>query len=263
MIKATYILILITATVYFFELLSYSTRLVVFRTKQYNLTSSLFNIVTLGAKFAQTFQAPLLGVLIDVSIQSGTSPLRDFRMVLMSATAGLVLGALIFPTFLSGFSGLVRYVAQNGGLKGIRSLQGRSKEVLTRLKFKWVGLDLDLWPMLKRHKRILLLNVLVYSLYSVGILSAYYAAFLYPSHRLTLAGFSGTVNAFASLLLILYLEPVTAKITDDVYNEDRPYTELKALVFISMSSRLIGTVLGQLLLVPAAKWMIILFQFLT
>ena len=64
MIKATYFLCIIAFLVFFVDTLAYTLRLVVYKNKQYNLTSSTFNIISFAIKFAVTFQAPLLGVLI-------------------------------------------------------------------------------------------------------------------------------------------------------------------------------------------------------
>ncbi|HHY28266.1 MAG TPA: DUF2837 family protein [Desulfitobacterium dehalogenans] len=49
-------------------------------------------------------------------------------------------------------------------------------------------------------------------------------------------------------------------ITDQAYKGNRPYEEVKALVVILTGSKLIGTLLGQLLLVPLAQVIVRFYQ---
>ena len=81
MIKATWFLVIITFAIYCIDTWGISLRLIVYRNKQYTLTGSAFNFISVIAKFAQTFQAPLLGILIDVSIQTSANPINDFSIL--------------------------------------------------------------------------------------------------------------------------------------------------------------------------------------
>ncbi|MGB3368715.1 MAG: DUF2837 family protein, partial [Acidaminobacteraceae bacterium] len=100
MIKATYFLCIIALLVFFIDTLAYTLRLVIYKNKQYNLTSSTFNIISFAIKFAVTFQAPLLGILIDVSVSSAYDPINDFRFIILSSTIGVLIAIILMPSFL-------------------------------------------------------------------------------------------------------------------------------------------------------------------
>lgn len=112
-------------------------------------------------------------------------------------------------------------------------------------------------------KYLMLVNLFISSIYTVGILSAYYAAISAPSSRLAVAGFSGSINGIASLALILFFDPQVALITDEAYKGEREYLDLKIVVLILIFSRLLGTLLGQVIFAPVSKWILFIFHFLT
>jgi len=88
----------------------------------------------------------------------------------------------------------------------------------------------------------------------VGVLAANYSAILIPElHRLAAAGSSGMINGIATVLLTLFIDPKAAIITDQALRGNRPYGDVKALVVLLITTKLIGTILGQVLFLPAAK----------
>lgn len=62
-----------------------------------------------------------------------------------------------------------------------------------------------------------------------------------------------TINGVASILLTLLIDPKSAMITDQALRGKRPYGDVKALVVLLITSKLIGTLLGQVLFLPAAQ----------
>lgn len=265
MLKATLYLCIITLIIYLIDTLAMSLRLVVYRSKQYNLTQSTFNIVSIVAKFAQMFQAPLLGILIDVSIGTKKDPIGDFRMILMFATIGVLIAIAALPSFLKFFDTLVSKIADKGSFakfvvekmepQNIKAIKGYmvvpKKSMFAEFK--------DIW----KFKYLLLGNLLVSSVYTVGVMSAYYGSYLMPNSRLAIAGFSGSINSVASLVMILFLDPQLALITDDSYGGKREYSDLKKVVLILIFSKLLGTLIGQIIFLPSARWIVWVYNLLT
>jgi hypothetical protein len=100
---------------------------------------------------------------------------------------------------------------------------------------------------------VLLANCLAQALITVGVLASLYAGYLNPEFRVTASQLSAVVNGFATILLFALIDPQLSVVTDDVV-EGRVSESLfrRTIVWISFS-RLVGTVLAQLLFLPAAE----------
>jgi hypothetical protein len=61
------------------------------------------------------------------------------------------------------------------------------------------------------------------------------------------------INGVASILLTLFVDPRAAIITDEAARGKREYGDVKALVILLIGTKLIGTLLAQLLLIPSAQ----------
>lgn len=255
MIKATYLLTLVAITLFAFDTLGYGLKLVVYKNKQYNLTNTVYNMFSVFIKMFVTFQAPLLGVLIDVSITNKVMPIRDFRLVLFGSALGALLAILFMPTFLNLFPAIVNKVATKGSATSglVASLAGAKKyklKELVKLPSRSMFKDVkSLW----HFKWIILANLIVQAIYSVSMYSAYLASYYRPESRLSIAGFSGTINSVASILLLVWLEPRISLLTDEVYQGKKEYVLLKRLVLVLVLTKLLGALLGQVLLVPASE----------
>lgn len=248
-------LTLMTVVIHLVDTLSYSVRLNSVKSGQFALSLSLFNLIVLVSRTANTFQGPLIGKMIDRSIQSHYDPLLEIRTVIGGATFGTFIGILMIPTFLKIFSKAVAkleavgsipaIVVQALSIGNIRRIAGStvkpSRSMLHGLRFKNIP------------KRLLLLNAFITGIYAIGVLAAYYAAIYVPENRLAAAGSSGMINGIASILLTMFIDPKAAIITDEAYRGRRPYGDVKALVIILIGTKFMGTLLGQVLLVPAAK----------
>lgn len=264
MLKATYLLCIITALTFLLDTLAYSLRLVVYRNQQYTLTASTYNMISLVAKTVIVFQMPLLGVLLDVSINAKRDPLWDFRLILLWAAVGVAVSIVILPWFIPLFTRLVNRVSEDGSygaaLKSLWRNRSRVKQALERQrKLKISRVE---WGALWQQCSVLLLHGVITAIYAVGLLSAYYAAYLYPSHRMSVAGFSGVVNGFATIMMTLVLEPRIAVTTDRVLKGETDYSHLKGIVMALVFSKMGGVLLAQVLLVPAAFLIIKVFELL-
>lgn len=217
---------------------------------------TLFNIFYLISLIAHTLQAPLIGGLMDSSLNQSINPLPSIRKVIFSATAGTLFGILLTPTFLKNFFRAVNNLEQTGSVPSvvidalrirnirqfIKSLTLPSKKMVNHL------------PYHKIPTNLLVLNVFVTAIYTIGVMSAYYATLLVvPQHRLAASASAGIINAAANIIFMLFIDPKSSIITDQALRGNRPYADVKALVVILMSAKLIGTILGQFLLIPVAK----------
>lgn len=249
-------LIILTVVIHVVDTLAYSVRLNSVKSGQVALSFSLFNIFVLFSRTANMFQGPLIGIIVGLSIANGLNPESDMRIAIFAATIGTTLGIILIPTFLRIFEVAVKRLELTGSVptlvvealqvnnikRIVRSATRPSKTMLEKLRFR------------EFPKRLLVLNVIVTGIYTIGILAAYYAALLVPEQaRLAAVASSGMINGMASILLTLFIDPKSAIITDQALRGKRPYGDVKALVVLLIASKLIGTLLGQVLFLPAAE----------
>jgi hypothetical protein len=99
---------------------------------------------------------------------------------------------------------------------------------------------------------VLVANCLAQALLTVGVLASLYAGYLNPEFRVTASQLSAIINGFATILLFALIDPQLSVMTDDVV-EGRVDEALfrRTIVWISFS-RLLGTLLAQLLFLPSA-----------
>ncbi|NLL51964.1 MAG: DUF2837 family protein [Peptococcaceae bacterium] len=71
--------------------------------------------------------------------------------------------------------------------------------------------------------------------------------------QIIVAASAGIFNTLANIVFMLFIDPKSSIITDQALRGNRPYADVKALVIILMSAKLLGTLLGQLLLLPLAR----------
>lgn len=250
-------LIVLTLIIHLIDTLAYSVRLNSVKTGQFALSISLFNIFVLVSRTANTLQAPKIGSYIGQATATNIDPLSDIRMVILSATIGTLIGILLIPSFLKVFAKGVKRLEVTGSVPSlvvealsisnvkqiVKNATRPSIAMLHKLRYKEIP------------KRLLIINTLITGIYTIGVLSAYYATLFVPEEKiLAAAGSSGMINGIATILLTLLVDPKSAMITDQARNGSRPYGDVKALVILLIGSKLLGTLLGQLLFVPAAHF---------
>lgn len=100
------------------------------------------------------------------------------------------------------------------------------------------------------------MNVIAQALLTVGVIASLYAGYLYPEFRVTASQLSAVVNGFATILLFVLIDPQLSVMTDDVVEGRVSEADYRrTIVWLSMS-RVAGTLLAQLLLLPSA-WLIV------
>ena len=92
------------------------------------------------------------------------------------------------------------------------------------------------------------------AIYTIGVLSALYAALLAPEREITATMASGLINGVATILLVIFIDPKLSVMADDVVNQRGSYNKLKSMSLMMVTSRLFGTILAQALFIWGAKY---------
>lgn len=250
-----YQLFVSTFIIHIIDTFAYSVRLNSVKSRQFALSNTLFNLFYLISLTAHTLQAPLFGGLMDSSINQTIDPLPTIRKIIWVATVGTFFGIVLTPTFLNFFSRAVKNLERSGSVpfvvmdalkfrsirRFIENVTLPSKKMVNNLPFKRIPIQL------------MALNSLVTGIYTIGVMSAYYAALLVDAqHRLAASASAGVINSAANIIFMLFVDPKSSIITDQALKGNRPYEDVKALVVMLMSAKLLGTLMGQVLLIPVA-----------
>jgi hypothetical protein len=252
------IICLLTAAINLIGTLAYAARIAGVRTRRIAMSFALFNILVLVSRTSNSFLGPFLAKRIELRIAQGGGEalLFDFHLVLASASLAVLIGILLVPTGQRLFASAIGYFQEHrsttrmllrtatpAGLHTLRrALTPPSPKVLRELaKERGVG-----WG-------VLLANCLAQALITVGVVASLYAGYLNPEFRVTASQLSAVVNGFATILLFALIDPQLSVMTDDVV-EGRVSEALfrRTIVWISLS-RLAGTLLAQVLFLPAAQ----------
>lgn len=237
--------------------LAYAARIAGVRTGRIALSFALFNVLLLVSRTSNGFLGPFLAKRIETGLANGAGDalLLDLRLVLFSAAAAVALGIVLVPTGQRLFAAAITFFQANrsttklllrsvtpAGLSTIRdSVALPSSGTLRSLK----GPRGVSWP-------VLIANAAAQGLLAVGVLASLYAGYLVPEFRVTASQMTAIVNGFATILLFALIDPQISALTDDVVDGSvSEATFRRAMIWVSLS-RLAGTLLAQVLLVPAA-----------
>jgi hypothetical protein len=99
-------------------------------------------------------------------------------------------------------------------------------------------------------------------LLTVGVFASLYAGYLKPELRVTANNLSPLVNALSTIFLVLFIDPYLSFLTDDVVVGKATEARFRRSVVLLATSRLVGTLLAQALLIPAARLIAIVAEIL-
>lgn len=250
------------------ETLAYAVRLSGARVKLLASALSLFNLMVMVSRLANMMQQPFTGSLIDTAPKENTLTFVEmqYRIIIVSASIGTLLGILLLPTFVAIFSRAILHLADERG-----SIPALLKKGFSFAYFKR-GIKHIRLPRISYLKgirwrdippKLFLMNIVITAIYTIGVLSALYAALLVPERATTVIMASGLINGVATILLIVFIDPKISILADDVINERGSYLNLKSASIMMMSSRFLGTLLAQVLFIPGAKYIAWFTQFIT
>jgi hypothetical protein len=261
-----WIILGLTMVVHCLDTASYASRIAGARTGRLALTGALFNIVALGSRVAYTLQAPLLGSAVDRMVHQDHlgGLLGNFHLIIGAASAGTLLGAVLIPSF-AGVLGRAATAYESHGSFSALLLHTLSLRGFSRIS---QHLRLPLPESVSRARRFnlprsfLLLNIIVTAVYTVGVSSTMYASALAPEMARTTTTLSGVINGVGTLLLVILIDPVSALITDQATRGDRPLSAVSHIVVWQVAGRFVGTLVAQLIFVPAATLVVSLARLL-
>jgi hypothetical protein len=248
---------LLTFVIHLIATLSYAVRIAGVRTGRIAVSFAIFNILVLLSRTSNTFQGPLLAKHVEQNILNGafSGIEADFRWLLVASTLASFTGLLLIPTFQRLFSraietlGTYRSVPRlmfrafsRSGLVQIRNAASiPAKENITRLTLRHAPYN------------ILIYNTLATALLTVGVFASLYAGYLRPDLRVTANNLSPVINALSTILLFMFIDPYLSLLTDDVAAGRATESVFRRCIVLFGISRLLGTLMAQFFLIPAAK----------
>lgn len=250
---------LLTFLIHLMSMLSYAIRIAGVRTGRLAVSLALFNILLLVSRTSNTFQAPLLAKHVEQNILAGggSGIEADLRWLLVAATLASVIGLALIPTFQRLFAVAIESLSRHRSMPRLllRALSFSSwrhlkssiavpqRANVTRLDVRQVP-----WAML-------IYNTLASAMLTVGVFASLYAGYLRPDLRVTANNLSPVINAVSTLLLIMFIDPYISLLTDDVAAGRSSQAHFRRCIVMLGSSRLLGTIIAQLVLIPGA-WLI-------
>ena len=236
--------------------LAYAARIAGVRTGRIAMSFALFNVLLLVSRLSNGFLAPLVAKRVENGLagQASANLEMDFRLILLAAFLGVLVGLVLVPTAQRVFCHAIKAVQPRQSL-AVTLLRGISPGGLRILR---TSVSVPAGASIGRVKpkeltwRILLANCVAQALLVVGVFASLYAGYLNPEYRVTASQLSAVVNGFATILLFLFIDPHLSVLTDDVVDGKQSESSFRrAIAWISLS-RLAGTLLAQALFVPAA-----------
>lgn len=280
MTKHLILVIALTALIHFVNTLIYGVRLSGVRTGRLATAYSLFNLIFLVSSTANTIQAPLLSSLVEGAINRGLSAVpprapaevllaspvyrqelavldHNIRLVILAATGGTLVGALMIPAFVRVFCRAILLFEELGSVPRLIFFAFSPRRFYRALKSVRPAAP-ETFRQTLRHraaipKGFLLLNVLITGIYTTGVLSALYAGALFPYYRTTATLLSPIVNGIATVLLATVVDPTAAMLTDQALRGKRSEADIRQMVLYLAVTRFAGTILAQALFLPAAE----------
>jgi len=270
------VVMIFTVVIHWFNTVNYSVRLAGVRTKRLALAYSLWNVLWLIASTANTIQAPLMGKIVDTSInklpavefgQLSKLPVyrqtmealnSDIRLVLLAATAGTILGSLSIPSFVRVFTKGIMAFEEAGSIPQLLKIlvsPGKLRQVLKNISLPRAEVVREVRKK-GIPKRLFVLNTITTGIFTTGVLSAMYAGAVNPKLTATAVTLSSIINGGAQILLATLVDPRVASIVDQALRGKRSEEDVKSLTMYLAFSRIAGTLLAQVFFVPAA-WIIV------
>ena len=179
----------------------------------------------------------------------------QLRLIVLSGTAGMIVFALLLPMFTYLFR------------RGVHSFEARGSvpHSLARLLSPRIIMDVVRsqqlpslamvrsfdWRVLP--KRLLIFNTVVMCVYAIGVQASYLASVLDVYVRGTAIGLSGVVNGVGTIAFTLFVDPTSAIITDQAVHGKRTVEEVRSMVFYLSLTAILGSLLSQAILYPAAE----------
>jgi hypothetical protein len=107
---------------------------------------------------------------------------------------------------------------------------------------------------------VIVLNVAAVALWTIGVFASLYAGYLNPELRVTSSTLSSVVNGMATIMMFVFIDPHMSVMTDDVVEGKTSEPQFRKAIVWLVGSRVAGTLLAQVLLVPGAMAIVFVAQ---
>lgn len=257
--NSVYIVCFLTALIHFIETSAYTLRIAGIKTKKIATALSLITSILLISRLSNMCQAPLLGLLVDNSILSDSTTAIEaltlsFRWIIFSAFLGTLIGAVLIPFSIRFYTCIIFEISKGNNLfialfNSFKSKLKQDTKASSKISLASL-LNLGTLP-----KNFLFFNIAVTAVYTIGVLCSLLAGAMLPEYRSTAINLSGIVNGIGTLLLATMVDPIGARVTDQVASSERPNLDIYKVVFFLVLGKLVGTlVIAQLLFLPLSHY---------
>jgi hypothetical protein len=270
-LSPVYIVCFFTFIIHMTESLAYSMRLAGVRSRQIAIAMAFVTSTLLISRLSNMFQAPLLGAMVDFSILNGSPGTlvhleSQFRLIIFAAFCGATMGGLLTPTMARLFQFAINRFLRVGSVPRVVGYALKPTSLVKIVK----QIQFPKLSMLKSISlsgiplQFLVINVLVTSVYCIGVLCSLLAGAYNPEFRSTAIQLSGIINGMATIMFALFVDPSGARVTDQAVNGNRPESDVRSVVFFLQLGKMVGTlVIAQLLFVPLTRYIMIVTQWIT
>lgn len=253
MLTNLWIVFAMTTIIHTAETLSYAVRLAGVRLNKIAVALSLTGIIVLVSRTANMVQGPIAAKFVDYGRTHPSFPMLHYlRVTLLASSVGTLIAIILFPTCVSLFGRMISKLEVAGSVPKMISSVTIGQLKNTRYYIRMPRLRLSRFRYLGISKTFMVLSMLVTSFYTVGVLAALYAAHLFPHVSTTASQASGIINGIATILLTIFIDPQLGLITDKALSNAEYRTKLGKIYVVLMTTRFFGTMLAQLILLPAA-----------
>ncbi len=236
--------------------LSYAVRIAGVRTGRIAFALSLFNLLVLFSRSSNAILAPLLSKRTEEGILSAAPPdPSDFRVLLIAAAVGSLIGGALVPTFQRLVTRAVQRFDQRPSMAALilSAANPRNWWTAARELTPPTPKNLALFGSTKRLPWLVFaMNVGGIALVTCGVFSSLYAGYLVPELRLTAGNLSALVNFIGTILMFALVDPHFSYTSDKVVSGELSQSYFRAVVIGMTASRFLGCLFAQVILVPGA-----------
>lgn len=259
-----FVICALTFVIHLIGTLAYAVRIAGVRTRRIAVSFALFNILVLVSRTSNSFQQPFLAKRIESKIGQGITYglLSDFRWLLLSASLATIVGAILIPTFQRIFSRAVMHFQVHRSVPRLL-LHGFLQGGISQLKdFVTIPAANNVTQLRRAavSSWVVVLNIMAVALWTLGVFSALYAGYLSPQLRVTSSSLSSVVNGLATIMMFVFIDPQMSVMTDDVVEGKTSEPQFRRAIVWLVGSRLAGTLLAQVLFVPAAMLIVMVAE---
>lgn len=262
--KILFILVMIALT-NFVDTTAYAARLSGISTGKLAIANSLYSMLTFGSRTTTLLYMAPIGGIIDRAITNKFDPFFILLFVVLGAALGTASAIFMMPTTVNFYKlGINKMDTNQTALRIFKSIFF-SKNGLLELSKCWRRPTLEMWKKISLKgipKHIIIMNAILYSLFTVGSIAAYYAAWINPEYMARAASLSPAINALSAFLLLFLVDPYAAIVIDRGLNKKMSFDTVKSIMVYLSISRLCGTLIAVAMLYPGALFIGFVARFL-